>query len=239
MSLALRVIKRALSVSAFAAVFLAAPAHSALVTLPGANFDVVYDSSLLGLFGTPALSGNVLFFTPPAFSATSLNGAGTQIQTSTINIDLVGKNGFRFGGLSLVERGDYRLDGAGSSVSVQGQLAAFDLADPFGSYNFSFVQASGSTPLNLNDGTLKPWLAGATLDISRDPLADSGVRRVTIQNVLSATTVPGTNPSAAFVQKKLTGTSVSLEITPVPEPSSFVLLAAGLLLAGSVVRRRA
>jgi hypothetical protein len=214
-------------------------ADAALQTITGTSFDVVYDDAALGLFGTPGLAGNTLFFTRSAFQAQSLNGALTDLETSTINVQLVAKNGFQFGGLQLVERGDYRLDGAGSSVSVGGQLGAFDPNDAVNTYSFSFIQASPGTPLNLNDNTLKPWIAGASLDVSAAPFDVPTTLYVTIQNQLTATTQAGVEPSLAFIQKKFTAAPITLEVVAVPAPASLPLVATGLIGPfGSLVRRR-
>ena len=51
-------------------------AQAATVKLDGVAFDIYYDDTALDLFGTPTLSGDVLYFTPTSFKAESLNGAG-------------------------------------------------------------------------------------------------------------------------------------------------------------------
>jgi hypothetical protein len=211
-------------------------ADAALQTIVGSNFDLVYDDASTGLFGTPNLSGTTIFFTPSAFAAQSLNGAGTDTETSPINFTLVGKNGFGFGGLLLVERGDYLLSGAGSSVSVGGQLVAFDVADPIGTYSFDFI--TPTAPLNVNNGTLKPWTAVASLDLNALPFVDPRSVGVTLQNFLSAVTVRGTVPSNAFVQKKSVGESIMLQVLPVPEPSTWAMLAIGMVPFLGFARRR-
>ena len=46
---------------------------------------------------------------------------------STINdMQLIAKNGFKFGSIDLTEFGDYLLRGPESFVSVSGQILAFD-----------------------------------------------------------------------------------------------------------------
>ena len=39
----------------------ASPAHSAIQTITGSNFDLVYDDTKLGLFGAPSVAGNNIF----------------------------------------------------------------------------------------------------------------------------------------------------------------------------------
>ena len=40
---------------------IASPAHSAIQTITGSNFDLFYDKTKLGLFGAPSLAGNNIF----------------------------------------------------------------------------------------------------------------------------------------------------------------------------------
>ena len=78
------------------------PVMAATITKVGANFDVVYDDTKLGLFGGLDLVGNNLFFTPNDFKAESYNGTGIDVTSSTANgIHLIAKGDFRFGSIDL------------------------------------------------------------------------------------------------------------------------------------------
>jgi hypothetical protein len=233
-----RVARKSIVVAAAAVGLVCGPASAALQTISGTNFDVQYDDALLGLFGTPNLVGNNIFFVPPAFSAQSENGAGIATTTSFINLTLIAKQGFSFGALSLTERGDYRLNSPGSSVFVGGQLIAFDPTD-LGSYSFDSIDPNPSTPMNIIDNTLKPWRADASLDLSSSPFFDPRRLEVQIQNQLSASTSLADGAgSLAFIQKKFTGAPITLEVMPIPEPETPVLVAAGFAILALFTRRR-
>ncbi len=224
---------------AFASLLLATSyvAWAALVTIPGTDFDVVYDNTSLGLFGAPSLSGDTIFFTPVTFAATSSNGAGTQLTNSTINLRLVAKPGFSFGQIQLLERGDYTLNGAGSSVNAGGQLSAFDINDPINAFGSQFITVSGATPLTINDALFHPWRAGANLDVSSDPFSQPRELNVTLENVLTATTQPNVSPSLAFIEKKFAGAPISLQVLAVPLPAALWLFGSGLLVLVPLLRR--
>lgn len=217
-------------------------AHGAMQTLSGSSFDLTYDDALLGLWGAPSLSGTTIFFTPTSFLAQSTNGSpptgGVVATTSTINLTLTAKPGFSFGTLALTERGDYVLNGAGSSVSVGGQLIAFDQSNPINSYSASFINPSPTTPLTTNNNSLQPWQAGASLAVGLPPFFDPTVLRVTLQNQLIATTTPaGGAGSLAFIQKKFAGAPVTLEVLPLPEPGAMLLVSIGLVPLLGVLKR--
>jgi len=223
-------------------------AHSALVTLSGTNFDLQYDDTLLGLFGAPTLVGNTFFFTPTNFRAESLNGQGSVSTNSTVSgITLIAKNNYQFTSFALSEFGDYLLDGVGSSVSVHGQLRAFNLANPVFTQTSNNLVVNPLTPLALNDGVNHDWQASALIDgttgvtSGQQNVIQSGASNVglTIENRLRAFTQPGgTGVQQAFIEKKFAGTGVTVTVNPVPLPPSFALLASGLLVAVWLSRRR-
>lgn len=218
---------------------IAVPAFAALQTISGSSFDLTYDDTRVGLFGAPSLVGNTIFFTPGAFIAESTNGAGVDLTTSTINFILAAKPGFSFGTLALVERGDYRLNGIGSTVGIGGQLIAFDESDPIGTYSFDFIDPNPAMPLIINNATLQPWRGDASLKVSQLPFFDPTVLRVAIQNQLTATTTAaGAEGSYAFIQKKFTGAPVTLEVLPVPVPGALWLFVAGVGPLLGFARRR-
>jgi hypothetical protein len=227
----------------------AGAAQAAQQTLAGTQFDVIYDDTKLGLFGTPTLAGNVLFFTPNAFSAESTNGAELVTSNSTLSgLVLVAKPGFNFSSVALGEIGDYRLIGAGSAVDVSGRLIAFDVDNSLQTLTSAALTVT-SGPLTLADGQLHDWQASASVtnaSTSKPPLPtlppltgwldDASRVGLTIENLLYAYTEPGVTPSLAFIEKKFSG--VQLTVSVVPEPGTWAAMMAGLLLVGARVGSR-
>ena len=223
----------------------ASPAHAAIQTITGVNFDLVYDDTKLGLFGAPSLAGNNIFFTPNNFKAESLNGAGIVTNNSTINgMQLVAKNGFQFGSIDLAEFGDYLMRGPESFVSVNGQLRAFDGANFAATNTSASLIVSSSTPLNIIDGSNHDWQASASITNATASksgltgwLSSANVVNITVENLLTAYTEAGPGPEQAFIEKKAIG--VGLVVTSaVPEPGVWSSLSAGLFLLGMMASRR-
>lgn len=211
---------------------LSGAAFAASVTLAGTTVNFTFDDALLGLFGPANVSGNTLYFTPVAFEAQSLNGAGFALANDTMNIQVAAHDGWSFAGMGLLERGDYLLFGTGSMVDVAGQIRAFDLANPFTELTASIGAAA---PLDLPGIPTHNWQADAALDLSA--WNDARTLNVTVQNLLLAST--GVSPSLAFIEKKFVGlTPAMLAVTPVPEADTYAMMLAGLGLVGWIARRR-
>lgn len=232
-----------LGVAAACFCLLAPAAQAELVTISGADFDLTYDTTQLGLFGAPSLVGNSIFFTFSGFVAESLNGQGAVTQNSTISgLVLTARNGFQFGELVLVELGDYKLSGAGSRVDVQGRLRAFDMAAPITTQTLAALTLEPNSDLSTADGLLHEWAATARIDgdsaVQQVPsvfgvatnaiLARPQALGVSIENQLTAYT-EGASPGLhqAFIEKKFAG--VQMLVAPVPLPSTAALAGAGLL----------
>lgn len=217
-----------------------AQAQAAPITLVGANFDVIYDSSLLGLFGTPTLSGNALFFTPVAFKAESLNGAGVVTANSTINLSIIEHAGKNITSFDLVELGDYRLVGASSIVGIGGQTRVFDIANPFTFATSQITSASNLSIINsIVDSTTHDWASSSSVAVTTPQWANTTSYNYTIENLLTAYTDPaGTGPKIAFIEKKFAGSSISIVVTTVPEADTYAMLMAGLGFVGFFARKK-
>jgi hypothetical protein len=227
-------------------------AQAQVVTIDGTDFNVTYNEADLGLFGTPNLVGDDLFFTPNSFVAQSVNGQGTVQTTSTANITLTAHPGFNFGALSLSEFGDYQLQGPGSTVSVGGELFALDFSNPTNPPTTGIIATNPSLPLTVDNGTTNNWAGSAVIDNSTPPtiggtpwLASATEVDLDIENILTAYTTPcsGACPEEqAFIQKKLANLqpSVELAVTPVPLPPAVAEALSGfgaLVLLAGLTRR--
>jgi hypothetical protein len=209
---------------------------AATAKLEGIAFDVYYDDAALGLFGTPTLSGDMLFFTPTQFKAESLNGLGVVTASSTLNLRIELNEGYDFASVALLERGDYRMRGASSEVDVLGQLRVFDVAAPL---NEATDRIASAAALDARDGLNYNWTASAEVGLTGTLWSDTRMINVTIENLLDAYTDPlDAGRKQAFVEKKFVGLSVGA-VPAVPEPESYALMLAGLGMLGLVARRRA
>ena len=210
--------------------------QAALITVNGTNVSFTYDDAFLGLFGAPSVFGDSIFFTPTNFDAVSDNQDGLVTVNSTVNVDVTifNPDAFVFDGFMLVERGDYSLVGSNSSVDVGGQLRARDWTiDPNTEVNDSIVETA---PLTNNDGEFHNWEAGATVAIGGAEWQDVTTIRVTIENVLRATSL--TQGESAFIEKKFAGGSVGLVVNPVPVPPAVWLFGSGLIGLVGIARRK-
>jgi PEP-CTERM motif len=218
----------------------AAQAQASMVTLVGQDFDISYDTaSVDALFGTPAVVGNTIRFTPVNFSAQSLRGDEVVTRTATTHVILQLHAGRQLASASLVEQGSYTLSGTQSFVDVGGQIRLFDLNN-FSNEVTARLLPSGN--LNLADGHSHSWQAAATANIpAHSALALASRLNLTLENSLEAyTDANETGLVQAMIVKSTTPEGISIQISTVPEPESWALslVALGGLLAMSLRHRR-
>lgn len=196
--------------------------QAAPIILNGDHFTVSYDDAQAGIYGQGSLSGslNTLYFQPTTLAA--LSGGSPASTQAPLQLTFNINPGYAFAGFTFTERGDYFLFGAGA-VSVAASVEAMNAAN------------SASTTLNLASGSsftqtgaATPWQLTGSL--SAQGLGLPQTLLVTLDNSLLADAASG---NLAFIQKTYAGFNVTTVAAPaaVPEPSSWVLLFAGMLAA--------
>ncbi len=229
------------AVLGLSAALLSGSALAVPTTLVGTNVSFTFDSALLGLYGTPIVSGDSLVFTPTAFSAASSNGAGFVMTNATLNVAITANAGYEFSTINLTERGDYYLIGSDAQVAVGGQIRVFDQDDPI--HNEVTGSIVATAPFNVfttfSTFSSTNWTANASASVPASGWGgDDGIVdgiNLTIENLLIASTSAA--GSAAFIEKKFAGTTII--ISAVPEADTYAMLLAGLGLVGFMARRRA
>jgi hypothetical protein len=212
--------------------------HAATMLLAGTDFDIRFDDTRVGSFGSPMLSGNTIFFTPTNFKTESLNGTGFSTSSSTINFEIIPKKDLIITDIALLEKGDYILRGADSFVGVSGQTRAFSLQNPLKDVTNS---VSPTSTLNTSTGFQQNWEATSSLKLASLSLTNRQAVMYTVENLLEAYTEGNaTGPRRAFIEKKFVGFSVNSipVVSPVPEASSYLMMASGLALLGLLRFRR-
>ncbi|MEW6119365.1 MAG: PEP-CTERM sorting domain-containing protein [Pseudomonadota bacterium] len=223
----------------------AAQAQAVPVTLAGTTVSFTFDDALAGLFGTPSVSGDALFFTPTNFKAISSSGAGFVSASQTFNVAVTANAGYQIAGASLTENGDYyniNTNFAGfEGVAVGGQLRLVDLDAPFTPAVVGAISATApltATTTFPSGFATSNWTATAAAAVPLGWGGADGIAtavNVTIENILIASSLNAA--SAAFIEKKFAG--LEIVTTPVPEPETYAFFLAGLGLVAALVRRRA
>jgi hypothetical protein len=232
--------------------------HAAQSTLLGAasgsQFDVVYDEALTGLFGRPFLSNNVVFFTPTSFAANALGSNASQIRSSGVLLRLVAHNGFGFTQFGLSGRGDFYLEGAASTVDVTGSLTVTNAVGGFapvvapvasitadGPAPGTALSSIGPSSAYRNLPNTSNWTSSASiLATTANGLAQAGEVDFNIFNTLTASNGAANGSfTEGFIESKFVGGSgLFVSVTPIPEPSEWLMYLFGLLAMGVFVRRR-
>ena len=183
-------------------------------SLFGSNFDVTYDDTLLGLYGTPQLINNELTFSPTTFTAVSVQGMPPNASTSSsITLEFAVHEGFVFDSLNILERGDALLRGD-ASVDLIADISATALLF--------------SPPTNTNG--FSDWEATASLSD-----LDS-VFTLTLNNSLFASSNDADGIDVAFIEKKFV--SFIPDVNRIPEPGTLALLVLGLASIAIAQRKK-
>jgi len=225
-----------LAVAATAA-WVAVPSDAATQVLSGSHFDLAFDDSMLGLFGTPSLSGDTIIFSPTTFVAQSVIGSGRVTLNQSVSLQLLLHAGQTIQSISLTESGSFRLAGNQSDVYADGELRGFGLATPA---NALVSAITPDTQFGPNaDGSPQVWNGAAALGFTGSGINQSAGVGITLQNVLTArTTTTDPNPlQVAMVQLSPAGNAIALSVTMVPEPETWAMLLAGLGVLAAARRR--
>jgi len=219
---------------------IATPTNAAMITQFGDDVKFEYDNATA--YGIGTVTGNAIFFTPTTILAESTDDGGLATFHATINIDVTATTtGFSMASFTLLESGDYQLDGGtdvggGASVDAQGFFQV--------SSNTSITGCPGPTDLCQGTATYgvgalpdtadvaTTWDMGGTINLGDTTGwgSDTSVN-LTIQNNLSAeTTALGEH---AFIQKKF-----SVSIPQVPVPAAVWLFGSGLIGLIGIARRK-
>lgn len=221
--------------------------HAALFTIEGINFDLTYDTTKLGLFGMPTLSGNSIFFTPASFAATSVGNPVLVAESDTVTgLIIKAKNGFQFASFDLVETGAYTLIGnATNQVGVTAELKAFNTSMANVTQTTDFLTVNTDMTVFVPNLFSAPtaWQGTARIDSTTPAIFGSSnvilsnptEVGLTIQNNLIAF-ASGSGLQYANINKTFGG--LELVVTPIPEASTTAMLAAGLGVLTLVARRR-
>ena len=239
--LRLRMARSVQAVACSIAMLLGSSGAQAL-TVTGANFDIVYGTADdFGLYNVPTIVSNAIRFTPNpnVFKADALNGAAASI-VSNAQFQIVAHAGFQLDSLFLVERGNYLLNGAGSSVTHNGFVEAFD---PNDLTFFEVLREDILTlaPLTINDNAQHRWDARATVDVLNSPIAGATTLEVNLQNNLLASS--SGSPSRAYIDKNFATAPVTLGVNEIPAdpvvplPAAVWLFGSGLLGLFGITRR--
>lgn len=205
-----------------------------LCSLTGASviyeYNVVHNSGALALFGTPDILGDVVRFLPPSFKAESTNGSPALVTVAAnfIFSSVRSISGNELQAISLIEFGDYRIDG-GDKVTADLLLTA--------SNNNNFLEWTSDNQVFTATGPLglkTTWTLNGFVDPEAAFTSPANNIALSIQNSLMAET--SSLGEGAWIQKKLTLTAS--EIAVVPVPAGVWLLGSALGLLG-VVRRHA
>ncbi|VAW52823.1 hypothetical protein MNBD_GAMMA05-576 [hydrothermal vent metagenome] len=212
----------------FSLLALCANANAAIVYLPGTTVDFYYDDAQPGMaaFGALTVVGDSIFTQPSNFLAESIGVAGGNVDVFAAfgTITVVAKSGYQFSGATVVQQGDYIVDGAGASVSSVGDLTVTDSNNAA----TNAVTAMVNSGLGIDDGLLQAWSSIGQFDLSTPTWDSVNSIELSLSSTLTASTL--ILGEYAFIQNKLVGGGlVTIETSPVPVPAALWLFVSGLL----------
>ena len=208
------------------------------ITLTGTNVSYTFNESALGQFGTAAVSGDSLVFSPLSpngFMATTSSGTGFAFET--IYVTVTANTGYQLSAFNLSETGGYSLSGDGG-VDVTGQFGALDVEGTTNN-NQDYLSATIVAPPDSFASTSSgSWAAQAAITLPTTGWGgvdgSVGSVKLTISNQLDAFANLG---SASINKDSIRVSAFTTAVTPVPEAQTYAMMLVGLGLVGFMVRR--
>jgi hypothetical protein len=213
----------------FLIIAFSASSHATLITSTGTNVQFTYDDMLLGLFGTPTVSGNSLVFAPSNFTALQDGYIGGALTQSNFVVKIDALSGHYLGALALNETGTYIREGANAGVSETGSLNAINLDNASSTYVSNILP---TTPLSetMFESPSSIWTAKANFNL----LPDTTSLLVNIDSILRAKIFSGSDGSeTAYIGQNF----ASLSVTAVPLPVAVWFFGGGMLWMLSLSKR--
>jgi hypothetical protein len=207
------------------------------VLFVGVSEDSTTDAAALPLFGAPTVSGNSLDFNGISFACSpGIDGIDMTHGNLTMDIEVLG-NGI-IDAITVLESGDYTLFGVPDATALASVRAAVYLdilevdgkgIDPINvQANLVFTPSSGLFDLQTGGPALvEIWNGQLAIDVTQaleNQSIQGGASKVslTLSTMLASANAPGT---ASFINKA----DLDISVRIIPEPSTLLLLGAGLL----------
>ena len=250
---------RLLTVSLIVLATTLAPAlQAAIKTEIGNGFVLRWDDSIESIFGIPQIVGaqnDVIRFNPgnltQAQRDASLRASGGSDTFATVTFDIIPTGNTTVTGLSLFERGDYRItdvdpNDSPSSVDLGGSLRL--VSSEFGLEEWTDSILASAPFLNDTGGANLEWTASASImagamdsflgtvwdgtTAGTDAFGNEVFLTISIQNNLFTTLGSSGNPADdVFIEKKLLASPIELQVvTPIPLPAGVWLLGSAIAL---------
>ena len=220
----------------FGTLLFSATSQAAVITQFGTDVSFTYDDATL--FGTGTVVGNSISFLPTDFKAESLDGAGLDTLSETLNLIIESTTeGYFMDSFVLAEQGDYKLDGAPTAdVDASSNFLVESATSNCGIFACSESKIFTSGPLGDTGGALAAWSLGGSIDLSDTAGWGSDTKvNLQLQNNLEAST--SNFGEQAFIQKKQGG--IGITVNPIPVPAAVWLFGSGLIGLIGIARRKA
>ena len=187
------------------------------------------------VYGSLSGSGDVVSVSPLDFRAETSGIGGSDTVSGFGFIQVIAKPGFVLDSITIGELGDYRLNGASTSVSISAEMEVYDWFNASGPSESKFLTVTG--PLNIQDANSQNWSAEGTVDMSTTTWDGVDHVGLSLENILQANSNGAGH--TAWIQKKAIGSiALTIETTVIPLPAAAWLFISGLGVVGACARRR-